>query len=94
MVGVDGILRRRSGQTLQLVLPQKFHRTVYRELHEEMGHLGVELGSPSSEGTILLAIYERGHCKLCHTCLQLFETKETKHRAKSTNGEHTHKCTL
>ena len=26
----------------QVVLPQKFHRTVYRELHEEMGHLGVE----------------------------------------------------
>ncbi|CAB4011646.1 Retrovirus-related Pol poly from transposon 412 [Paramuricea clavata] len=26
----------------QLVLPQKFKRLVYRELHEEMGHLGVE----------------------------------------------------
>ena len=25
----------------QVVLPQKFRRTVYRELHEEMGHLGV-----------------------------------------------------
>ena len=33
--------RRRRGSTLQLVLPQKFHRTVYREVHEEMGHLGV-----------------------------------------------------
>ena len=41
-VGEDGILRRRSGSNVQLVLPQKFHRTVYRELHEEMGHLGVE----------------------------------------------------
>lgn len=41
-IGVDGILRRRSGSNLQLVLPQKFHRTVFRELHEEMGHLGVE----------------------------------------------------
>ena len=42
MVGEDGILRRRSGSTLQLVLLQKFHRSNYRELHEEMGHLGVE----------------------------------------------------
>ena len=41
-VGEDRILRRRSGSNVQLVLPQKFHRTVYRELHEEMGHLGVE----------------------------------------------------
>ena len=42
IIGEDGILRRRSGPTLQLVLPQKFHRTVYRALHEAMGHLGVE----------------------------------------------------
>ena len=42
-LGEDGILRRRSGANLQLVfLPKKFHRTVSRELHEEMGHLGVE----------------------------------------------------
>ena len=41
-IGGDGILRRRSGSNVQLVLPQKFHRTVFRELHEEMGHLGVE----------------------------------------------------
>ena len=40
-VGEDGILRRRSGSNVQLVLPQKFHRTVFRELHE-MGHLGAE----------------------------------------------------
>ena len=42
VVGEDGILRRRSGPNLQLVLPQKFHRTIYRELHEEIGHLGTE----------------------------------------------------
>ena len=34
----SGILYRNQ----QVVLPQKFRRTVYRELHEEMGHLGVE----------------------------------------------------
>ena len=34
----SGILYRNQ----RIVLPQKFRRTVYRELHEEMGHLGVE----------------------------------------------------
>ena len=34
----SGILYRNQ----KIVLPQKFRRTVYRELHEEMGHLGVE----------------------------------------------------
>jgi len=38
----DRILCRGSGPNMQLVLPKKFHRTVFRELHEEMGHLGVE----------------------------------------------------
>ena len=41
-VGEGGIPCWRSGSNVQLVLPQKFHRTVFRELHEEMGHLGVE----------------------------------------------------
>jgi hypothetical protein len=41
-LGEDGILRRRAGEYLQLVLPRQFHRMVYRELHEQMGHLGWE----------------------------------------------------
>ena len=41
---LDGhaLLRRRSGAKLQLVLPKKFHHLVFKELHEEMGHLGAE----------------------------------------------------
>lgn len=39
-LGEDGILRRRAGEYLQLVLPKQFHRMVYHELHKEMGHLG------------------------------------------------------
>ena len=34
----SGILYRNQ----KIGLPQKFRRTVYRELHEEMGHLGVD----------------------------------------------------
>ena len=36
----DGLLFRRSGLYSQLVLPQKFHTIVLKELHQEMGHLG------------------------------------------------------
>lgn len=38
----DNILYRKSAARAQLVLPTKFHQLVYKELHEEMGHLGVE----------------------------------------------------
>ena len=38
----DGILRRKNGQYNQLVLPKRYRRLVYKELHEEMGHLGSE----------------------------------------------------
>ena len=41
-VGKDGLLRRRCGEHLQLVLPREFHPLVYKELHQEMGHLGAE----------------------------------------------------
>jgi len=36
----DGLLFRRSRPYSQLVLPQKFHTIVLKELHQEMGHLG------------------------------------------------------
>ena len=38
----NGILKRRKGTYNQLVVPRKFHQIVFRELHEEMGHLGSE----------------------------------------------------
>ena len=41
-IGKDNILRRTSGPYQQIVLPKNFHRMVYKELHEEMGHLGTE----------------------------------------------------
>ena len=41
-VGEDGILRRRTNSRLQLVLPSKLHNLVYKELHQEMGHLGAD----------------------------------------------------
>ncbi|TWW57317.1 Retrovirus-related Pol polyprotein from transposon 297 [Takifugu flavidus] len=41
-VNKDGILYRKSVTRNQLVLPKVFHPLIYKELHEEMGHLGVE----------------------------------------------------
>ena len=41
-IGKDGLLRHESGPYSQLVLPKEYHATVYRELHQNMGHLGAE----------------------------------------------------
>lgn len=41
-VNKDGILYRKSVTRNQLVLPTVFHPLIYKELHEEMGHFGVE----------------------------------------------------
>ena len=38
----NGILIRNNGLVKQVVLPKKYHRLVIKELHEEMGHLGVD----------------------------------------------------
>ena len=33
---------RNSGTNAQLLLPKCFHSTVFKELHQEMGHLGAD----------------------------------------------------
>ena len=38
----NGLIRRKSGPYNQLVLPKKYHHLVFKELHEEMGHLGAD----------------------------------------------------
>ena len=38
----DCLLYRHNGTYKQLVLPVKFHKLVYHQLHEEMGHLSSE----------------------------------------------------
>ena len=41
-IGKDGLLHRESGPYNQLVLPRKYHAIVYKELHQNMGHLGAD----------------------------------------------------
>ena len=38
----DNVLLRKTEQYNQIILPTKYHRTVYRELHDNMAHLGTE----------------------------------------------------
>ena len=38
----NGILRRKTSTQYQLVLPEKYQQMVYKELHQNMGHLGLE----------------------------------------------------
>lgn len=38
----DGVLRRQTSTRTQLVVPPKFRPLILNQLHEEMGHLGVE----------------------------------------------------
>lgn len=41
-VDKDGVLPRRTSQELQLVVPKVYLSLVFKELHQDMGHLGVE----------------------------------------------------
>ena len=38
----QGVLKRKTAKFTQIVLPEKFHNLVYKELHENLGHLGSE----------------------------------------------------
>ena len=42
LVGKDGLLYRRHGQTSQLVIPSQLKKLIYEHLHNNVGHLGVE----------------------------------------------------
>ena len=41
-IAEGGILYHQSGSRDRMVLPKKYHKRVYEELHENMGHLGAE----------------------------------------------------
>lgn len=41
-INSNGILQRITSTKVQLILPPKYRKLVYKELHEDMGHLGVE----------------------------------------------------
>ena len=87
VLGEDGILRRRSGQNLQLVLPWKFQRMVYRELHEEMGHLGTERVLHLARERFYWPGMQRDIEHFVTHVLQVHQAKETKYPAESPDGD-------
>lgn len=42
MIDKDGLLKRKCGSIRQVVLPAKFRNMIYKQLHEDMGHLGAD----------------------------------------------------
>lgn len=38
----DGVLRRRTFRREQLVVPESYQPLIFEEMHQDMGHLGVE----------------------------------------------------
>ena len=39
---VDGVLKRKTANFTQIVLPAKYHKLVFKELHNNLGHLGAD----------------------------------------------------
>lgn len=70
----DGILVRKTATRSQRVLPKKFHALIYRELHEDMGHLGVECTLHLVP--VLLAAHATRHRALRHQGMQQPEAQE------------------
>ena len=80
-------VHRKSGllyRNQQVVLPLKFRRTVYRELHEEMGLLGVERCASSGSREILLATHEERCRELYPSRMPMSKTETSKSTNKRT----------
>ncbi len=66
---VDGVLMRNTASFTQIVLPEKFHRLVYEELHEKLAHVGadrvLELAKPRFYWPRMKACIEKYITKRC-----------------------------
>ncbi|KAI3362755.1 hypothetical protein L3Q82_001649 [Scortum barcoo] len=56
-ISEDGVLYRKTARRKQLVLPEKHKSTVLRELHDKMGHQGVDRTTSLIRDPVLLAVY-------------------------------------
>ena len=73
-IAEDGILCHKSGPRDRMVLPKKYHKRVYVELHENMGHLGadrvVELARQRFYWPFMRADITHYFTKVCHRLKQ------------------------
>ena len=73
----DRILYQKSVSRDQMVLPKKYHKRVYVELHENMGHLGADRVVQLARRCFLLAVHESRHHPLCYKSVPLPEATKT-----------------
>lgn len=64
----------------QIVLPKKYRKRVYEEVHENMGHLGGRQSNRAGQRALLLAIHEGRYHSLCHKSMPVSETAENSSR--------------
>ena len=66
---VDGVLMRKTTNFTQIVLPEKFHKLVFEELHEKLAHVGadrvLELARPRFYWPRMKASIEKYITKRC-----------------------------
>ncbi len=60
-----GILHRKISQRMQLVLPAQFKSIVLKELHDEMGHQGLDRTTSLIKDCFFLALHEKRYQTLC-----------------------------
>ncbi len=60
-----GILHRKISQRMQLVLPAQFKSIVLMELHDEMGHQGLDRTTSLIKDCFFLALHEKRYQTLC-----------------------------
>ena len=75
-IGPDNILRRINSIHKQILLPKKYHQLVYKELHEEMGHLGSDkVVGLARQQFYWPALYASRHRVLHWKCVPMLEAK-------------------
>ena len=75
----DGVLRRHKGTRTQIIVPKQLRPLVRKELHENMGHLGVDR-------TLDLAT-ERFYWPYMQRCRTPYQTRLSVHKIKDLDAE-------
>ena len=76
-IAEDGILYYKSGSRDRMVLPKKYHKRVYEELHENIGHLGADRVVELAGERFYWPFMRADITPLCHKSLPLPETTKT-----------------
>ena len=84
-LGKDGRLYRNSGLFTQLLLPKCSHSTIFKELHQEMGHLGT--------ARVIQLARERFYWPKMESDIIHFSTRASQSMSQATATLFEHPCT-